>query len=85
MSRFYHEGDYDRSLELVFGLNLHSYHLQMAKLYPHSKEGQYTYTNQLTNIETIILWFFGEALQFEATMAQLHTFHIDFHHQHMSI
>ena len=25
------------------------------KTYPHSKEGQYTYSNRLTNLETIIL------------------------------
>ena len=45
-------------LQLVFCLNLHSNHLQMKECYPHSKEGPFIYSNQLTNLETINLWFF---------------------------
>ena len=45
-------------LRLVILSNLHSNHLQMTKCYPCSKEGQHTYPNQLTNLETIILWIF---------------------------
>ena len=48
-------------LGLVFFLsNLQSNRFQMTKYYPYSKEGQYTYSNQLTNLETIILWFLGK-------------------------
>ena len=39
--------------------NLHSNYLQMTRCYPHSKEGQYTYSNQLTNLETIFYGFLG--------------------------
>jgi hypothetical protein len=45
----------DIKLGLVFLSNLHSNHLLMTKCYLHSKEGKYTYSNQLTNLETIIL------------------------------
>ena len=42
-------------LGLVFWSNLHSNHLQMTKCYPHSKERQYTYLNELTNLQIISL------------------------------
>ena len=42
-------------LGLVFGMNLHSNHLQMRTRYPHSKEEQYTYSNQRTKLEVFIL------------------------------
>jgi hypothetical protein len=45
-------------LGLVFLSNLHSNHLQMTKCYPHSNEENYTYSNQLTNLEAIIFFFF---------------------------
>jgi hypothetical protein len=66
----------DNRLGLVFESNLHSNHLQMTKCYLHSKEGQQTFSIQLTNIKTIIFW---EALECEAALSQLHTFHIDLH------
>ena len=47
-------------LGLGFLLNLHSNHLEMTKCYPHSKEGQYNYSNQLTNLEIIMSSFFGK-------------------------
>ena len=42
-------------LGLVFGMNLHSNHLQMRTRYPHLKEEQYTYSNQRTKLEVFIL------------------------------
>ena len=42
-------------LGLVFGLNLHSNHLQMRTRYPHSKEEHYTYSNQCTKLKVLIL------------------------------
>ena len=51
----------------------------MTKCYSHSKEGgQYTYCNQLTNLETIVLVIFWVALQFEVAVPQLRTSHMDF-------
>ena len=53
----------DRNLETKLGLvflpSLHSNHPQIIRCYPHSKERQYTYSNQLGKFETIILWFRG--------------------------
>jgi hypothetical protein len=46
-------------LGLFFLLNLHPNHLQMTKSYPHSKEEKYTYSNQLTNLETVVCDFWG--------------------------
>ena len=69
----------EMNLGLVFWSNLHLNHLQMTKCYPRSKAGRYTYTNQLTNLGTIILYFVWEALQFEATGPQLCTFLMDLH------
>ena len=43
------------------------------------KRGSIPNSNQLTNLETIILFIFGEALQFEAAMPQLRTYHMDLH------
>jgi hypothetical protein len=68
-------------LRLVFflKLNLHSNQLQMTKCYPHAKEGgHYTYCNQLTILETIVLVIFWVALQFEVGVPQLRTSHMDF-------
>ena len=49
----------DRNLETKLGLvflpSLHSNHPQIIRCYPHSKERQYTYSNQLGKFETIIL------------------------------
>ena len=42
-------------LGLVSLLNLHSNHLQITNCYPHSKQGQYIYSNHLTNLEIVIL------------------------------
>ena len=54
----------DNNLEiellLIFWSSLHLSNLQMTKCYPHPKEGRYTYLNKFTNLETIILWFFGK-------------------------
>jgi hypothetical protein len=70
------------NLDIKLGLlKLHSNHLQIAKCYPHLKEGQYTYSYQLTHLETILLRFFWETLQFEVVVPQLCTFHA---HPHMS-
>ena len=73
----------EMKLGLVFWLNLNSNHLRMTKRYPHSKEGQYIYSNQLKNIEAIIVWFFWEALQFEAMVPQTVHLRHGFTHQHM--
>ena len=56
-------------LGLAFWSILQSNHLQMIKYYPHSKEGQCTYSEQLTNLDAIILWSLGK----------LCTFHPDLH------
>jgi hypothetical protein len=45
-------------LGLDFLLNRHSNHLQMTKYCLHLKEEQYTYSNQLTNLETIVYFYF---------------------------
>ena len=50
----------------------------MTKCYPHSKVGPYTYSNQLTNLETIISYFLG-SFTTEAAVPQLRTFHMDLH------
>ena len=47
-------------LRLVFWSILRSSHPQMTKCCPRLEEGQYTFSNQLTNLETIILWIFGK-------------------------
>ena len=49
----------DLKVGLVFWSNLHSNHLQMTKCYPHSKEGRYPYSKQLTYLEINFLWFWG--------------------------
>ena len=51
----------------------------MSKWYTRLKEGQYTYSNQFANLETTIFVIFREALEFEATVPQLCTFHMDLH------
>jgi hypothetical protein len=40
-------------------------HFQNITCYPHLKNGQYIYWNQLTKLETIMLWLFWDALQFD--------------------
>ena len=44
----------------------------MTKYYPYLKEEKYTYSNQLINLDSIMLWF-------EEAVPQLHTFHMDLH------
>ena len=69
----------EMKLGLVFLSNPHSSQLQMTKCYPCSKEGQYTYSNQLTKLETIILWFFGKLCNLRQWWHNCATFHIDLH------
>ena len=46
----------------------------MTTCYPHSKEGKYTFSNQLTNRYIVIL---GEALQCDVAVPQPRIFHMD--------
>ena len=55
---------------------MHLKHLQMTKCYPHSKERQYTYSNQPLKLFFFVI--FWEALQFEVAVPQLHNFHMGF-------
>ena len=71
------------SLELKLGwffwLSLHSNHLQMTRYYPHSKEGKRTYSKSAHKSWNHYFVNFSEALQFEAVVPRLHTFHMDLH------
>jgi hypothetical protein len=55
--------------------NFHSNHLQMTKCYLLSKEGWYTYSNYLTHLETIILWFLGSFCNWSSSSTTAHLPH----------
>ena len=50
-----------------------------GKMLPFVQNGQYTYSNQLTNLKPHYFAIFWEALQFEVVVPQLHTFQMDLH------